>query len=542
MKRIALLLLLLALTLAGMSPVYAVSPNGNNLSTWTASTNYFFDPGNEIVATAQQTHITIAAGNGYVGGNYLVISVSNNYNTGAQGTHNLVQLVLISTNTAYTPSASLTGGTWAYGDVAPASGPPAVTAPALSATGQSSTSILLNWSPGTGGTPSYTYSVYRSLSSAVAPASGAPAGTLIYTGTARTFTDTPPAPTSPLGLIYYRLVSTDSGSPALIGYSNQAAAALLSALAPLQVLWVGNSRYAGYQGSAVTNGQFCFPNITTGGTYTAVPSPRFNTTGTGSGAAGYAVMDSTGTHVSYVAMTNDGIGYTGTLTISFVNAAGDTTTVPASGAAAIVGGAPYLVQKALAAKYGQGRFTCLNMGLPGSTSAQWAPGATAYWTAALQGAQSPAITPVIMFRQGVNDTKVGAQITKATYKSSVLACATDAVTRGYIFVINDDFFENSPGNFDETSIALLEQYSQANDEIVASFASTNPGKVVRGDKLASALFANTPAFFADLLHPNDAGYQADAVLQMPFVERALGLIAASAAPASAYRGQIRRGR
>ena len=93
--------------------------NGTNLSTWSVSTAWVFDPDTEIVAN-NGDKISLAAGNGWAGGTYTVGNYQSAYNLGAQGVHNIC-LLYPAAGAPAAVSAQATGGVWAYGSTVPVS-------------------------------------------------------------------------------------------------------------------------------------------------------------------------------------------------------------------------------------------------------------------------------------------------------------------------------------------------------------------------------------------------------------------------------------
>lgn len=109
-KVMALGLLMLSGVVGGAKAQTTIS--GTHLSTWTVSTQFFFDATNEFSANSIGHTVTITAGTGLTAGNYQVNSAQL-FALGGQGTHWIVTLFPMGMGSAYNPGV-VTGGSWHF--------------------------------------------------------------------------------------------------------------------------------------------------------------------------------------------------------------------------------------------------------------------------------------------------------------------------------------------------------------------------------------------------------------------------------------------
>ena len=191
----------------------------------------------------------------------------------------------------------------------------------------------------------------------------------------------------------------------------------------------------------------------------------------------------------------------------FIGAIGDSITA-GSGA---TGGLDVcsLLATAIMAESGSRNVTVTNRGISGTTTADWAPASANFTNAMTAIAAVAGTNPLyVQIMLGTNDTKTTNRFTQATYQANLLAIVNAIKAYAGInlkgVVLHDAPFIVGPlTGFDEQSNALILQYRTAIANLVDNVI------VLQGDTLAYNVFVeNSATYFADNLHPNNAGHQA----------------------------------
>lgn len=133
--------------------------------------------------------------------------------------------------------------------------------------------------------------------------------------------------------------------------------------------------------------------------------------------------------------------------------------------------------------------TGVNQGVPGSTSAGWAPGGTNYNAAVAAGSAAGSRIAHIML--GTNDS--GAPVSQATYRANMIALCDGLVALGYIVVVS--YPPYAPDH-----VTAVTSYCRAIDSLVDNF------HIFQGDTQAQTYFHDNPsALQSDNIHPTQAG-------------------------------------
>lgn len=136
--------------------------------------------------------------------------------------------------------------------------------------------------------------------------------------------------------------------------------------------------------------------------------------------------------------------------------------------------------------------TGVNQGVPGSTSANWAPGGSNLTAALAAGATAGSRIAHIML--GTNDS--GTPVSQADYRAHMEALCGELVTDGYIVVLS--YPPYAPDH-----ITAVTSYCRAIDSMVDNF------HIFQGDTQAQSYFHDNPGQLqSDNIHPTQTGSDA----------------------------------
>jgi lysophospholipase L1-like esterase len=148
-------------------------------------------------------------------------------------------------------------------------------------------------------------------------------------------------------------------------------------------------------------------------------------------------------------------------------------------------------------------FTSINLGISGTTTADWRPGGSILHDAI--AAMTAANVNVVQIMLGTNDAKVAVSTSPTGYSSNLQAIIVALMDAGFTTVILHEpiYISQAAGQWDlVTSNALIQQYGSA----ITTLALANAQHVFDGDHLGYEWFRVNTADSADGIHPNDNGH------------------------------------
>jgi lysophospholipase L1-like esterase len=152
--------------------------------------------------------------------------------------------------------------------------------------------------------------------------------------------------------------------------------------------------------------------------------------------------------------------------------------------------------------YVTSEFSSVNVGISGTTSADWATGSTLRTAMATMAAGKVNVVQIML---GTNDSKVAVATSQAAYSSNLQTIINTLKAAGFnrIILHQPIYISQNAGQWDVVSSnELLVQYGAA----VTALAGADPVHVFDGDHLGYKWFQQNPGDSADGIHPNDNGH------------------------------------